>query len=71
MMRDEDDNVDWPTEDLKDIMVNNPGLVLEYLELVRQLPLGEKAKRPTNKDRCIFHQHAADTPCPAPSIRQK
>ncbi|CZR67136.1 uncharacterized protein PAC_17035 [Phialocephala subalpina] len=69
MRRHGDCSTTWPSEELKDIMVESPGLILEYVELVRKLPLGERAEDPADKDRCIFHQHALDAPCPAPSTR--
>jgi hypothetical protein len=53
----------WPTSSLEQLMVKHPSLVREYLELVRQSPIGELPKDPRTMPRCVFHQHGKDEGC--------
>ncbi|KUJ07195.1 uncharacterized protein LY89DRAFT_601881 [Mollisia scopiformis] len=54
----------WPVEKLNLIMVANPNLTMEYLQLVQQHPLDTPVPDPRLPPYCKFHRHAADAPCP-------
>ena len=53
----------WPTPDLYELMTKHPSLLKDYLELVRNTPIGEAAKDPRYMSRCLFHQHGENEEC--------
>jgi BTB/POZ domain len=53
----------WPTSSLQELTVKHPSLWKDYLEIVRNGPVGEAAKDPRLMPRCVFHQHEEDEEC--------